>query len=42
VLATATLSPSVRLLYTAAIYDDAEFYFARDQILAQLRPQIAP
>jgi len=42
VLATATLSPSVRLLYTAAIYDDAEFYFARDEILAKLRPQVAP
>ena len=41
-LAAASLSPPVRLLYTAAIYDEAEFYFARDQILAQLRPQVAP
>ncbi len=41
-LAAAALSPPVRLLYTAAIYDEAEFYFARDQILAQLRPQVGP
>lgn len=35
-------SPSLRLLYAAAIYDDAELYVARDRALAQLRILTSP
>lgn len=41
-LERASLSPEMRLLYTAALYDDAELYNARDQLLAQLRAQLSP
>lgn len=42
VLEKTPLSPAMRLIYTAALYDDAELYNARDQLLAQLRAQLAP
>lgn len=38
----ASLSPQMRLLYSAAVYDEAELYSARDQLLNQLRTQLAP
>ena len=41
-LAAADLSPQLRQLYLAAIYDDAELYAARDQVLEQIRRQVAP
>lgn len=41
-LAAAELSPPTRLLYLAAIYDEAELYAARDQVLDDIRRQLAP
>lgn len=41
-LAAATLTPQLHLLYQAAIYDEAELYTARDQLLDELRRQLAP
>ena len=41
-LAKSELSPQVRLLYTAAIYDDAELYGERNLALAQLRDATQP
>lgn len=41
-LAKSELSPQVRLLYAAAIYDDAELYGERNQALAQLRDATQP
>lgn len=41
-LESANLAPDIRLLYSAAIFEDADLYFERDQVLAELRRHIAP
>lgn len=41
-LAAADLSPQLRLLYLAAIYDEAELYSARDLTLDEVRRLLAP
>ena len=41
-LQSANLAPNMRLLYAAAIFEDADLYFDRDQVLGELRRQIAP
>lgn len=40
-LNSANLVPQVRLLYAAAIYDESELYLDRDQVLEELRHQVA-
>lgn len=39
-IAKTQLDEQVRLLYTAAVYDDAELYLDRDQALEELRRQV--
>jgi len=41
-LQSANLAPNTRLLYAAAIFEDADLYFDRDQALGELRRQVAP
>ena len=41
-LAAAELSPQLRQLYQAAIFDEAELYTARDLVLDDIKRQLAP